>query len=73
MASITVENLTEYNVSGMNLFNDSENFMMELSDDELNVYGGLTPGIIYTAILSSEICATAVVITAIRVHHAIYG
>ena len=41
MASITVKDLAKHIVIGADLFNDSENFMRDLSEDELNLQGGL--------------------------------
>jgi hypothetical protein len=38
MADIKIENL---NISGSELFLDSESFLSELDNDELNVLGGL--------------------------------
>jgi hypothetical protein len=43
MANITLEDLVGYDVAGADLFNDSESFMRDLSDDELDVQGGITP------------------------------
>ena len=40
MASITVKDLVKHIVIGADLFNDSENFMRDLSEDELSLYGG---------------------------------
>jgi hypothetical protein len=40
MASITVKDLAIDSITGADLFNDSENFMRDLSEDELNMYGG---------------------------------
>jgi hypothetical protein len=45
MANIKVNNLSALNISGAELFNDSESFMMELSDEteQMGVTGGLCP------------------------------
>jgi hypothetical protein len=40
MANITVKDLVKNSITGVDLFNDSENFMRDLSEDELNLYGG---------------------------------
>ncbi|PSB44754.1 hypothetical protein [Chamaesiphon polymorphus] len=44
MADIQVKDLTS--IAGADLFSDSENFMRDLSDDELELHGGWTPVII---------------------------
>jgi hypothetical protein len=42
MADIKVQYLSTHNISGMDFFNDSENFMMELNDEqEQNILGGM--------------------------------
>jgi hypothetical protein len=41
MANIKVRDLTS--IAGTDLFNDSESFMQDLSDDELALQGGATP------------------------------
>jgi hypothetical protein len=39
MADIQVKDLSSHNISGFNLFEDSENFMIELSaENEFNIY-----------------------------------
>ncbi|MBE9180625.1 hypothetical protein IQ268_18865 [Oculatella sp. LEGE 06141] len=43
MAYITISDLRP---AGADLFMDSENFLSELSDGELSVYGGATPTIV---------------------------
>nr|AVH79604.1 hypothetical protein [Nostoc sp. PCC 9205] len=41
MASITVSNL---NVAGLDLFNDQESYLSEVTDDELGLtHGGISP------------------------------
>ena len=41
MADIKVNDISTLNISGINLFDDSENFLMELStEDEANILGG---------------------------------
>ncbi|WP_168166508.1 MULTISPECIES: hypothetical protein [Moorena] len=42
MASIAISDLHPV---GVNLFDDSESFMMDLSDDQLDVTGGGTPAV----------------------------
>ncbi len=46
MANIKIDN-----ISGSDLFNDSESFMSNLSEEELTVKGGLTPALVIGAIL----------------------
>jgi hypothetical protein len=42
MASITVSNL---NVAGLDLFNDQESYLTEVTENELGLtHGGITPG-----------------------------
>lgn len=43
MSNITVEDLTS--IVGTDLFNDSESFMRDLSDHELDLQGGKAPQI----------------------------
>jgi hypothetical protein len=52
MTDIKVKNLSDRDVSGFDLFDDSENFMVELSDDN-NVLGGVA----IQTILDRSICA----------------
>jgi hypothetical protein len=52
MTDIKVKDLSNHNVSGFDLFDDSENFMVELSDDN-NVMGGVA----IQTILDRSICA----------------
>lgn len=40
MADIKVKDLVVQNIAGFDLFNDSESFMLDLSDGELNITGG---------------------------------
>lgn len=40
MANIALKDLSVNNITGADLFNDSESFMRDLSDDELNINGG---------------------------------
>jgi hypothetical protein len=40
MANITVKDLVRNSIIGADLFNDLENFMRDLSEDELSLYGG---------------------------------
>ncbi|OLT59666.1 hypothetical protein [Moorena bouillonii] len=46
MANIKVHELSSLNLSGAELFNDSESFMMELSDEseQMAILGGLAVG-----------------------------
>jgi hypothetical protein len=41
MADINVNDLVIHNTSGTNLFDDSESFMKELTDDSEQVIGGI--------------------------------
>lgn len=47
MADIKIQDLSTHNISGMDLFNDSENFMIELSDEGKQIFGGCLPGTRY--------------------------
>jgi hypothetical protein len=40
MANITLKDLISSNITGVSLFHDSESFMQDLSEDELNLQGG---------------------------------
>jgi hypothetical protein len=40
MANITLQNLVDTNISGVSLFDDSENFMIEITNDEV-ITGGV--------------------------------
>jgi hypothetical protein len=40
MANIQVKDLTRSSIPGLDLFNDLENFIQDLSDDELDLQGG---------------------------------
>lgn len=40
MANITVENLTKHSIVGADLFKDTESFMLDLSDRQLDIQGG---------------------------------
>jgi hypothetical protein len=40
MANITVENLANHHIVGADLFSDSESFMLDLSDRQLDIQGG---------------------------------
>jgi hypothetical protein len=54
MSSIAISNL---NPTGFDLLSDSESYMRELSDIELNAHGGITP----VLAASSEPCGMAAV------------
>jgi hypothetical protein len=41
MANIQVDKLLNQGISGAQLFNDSESFMIELSDDSEQIIGGI--------------------------------
>lgn len=57
MADIKIQDLSTQNVSGMNLFNDSESFMIDLFEEELTVQGGraITSIVTVTTITSGSI------------------
>ena len=40
MANITLGNLATHSIIGADLFNDSESFMLDLSDRQLDIQGG---------------------------------
>ncbi|WP_309732646.1 hypothetical protein [Chamaesiphon sp. OTE_75_metabat_556] len=40
MANIIVENLAKHSIIGADLFNDTESFMLDLSDRQLDIQGG---------------------------------
>ena len=42
MANITLKDLSVSNITGVDLFHDSESFMRDLSDDEVGILGGLS-------------------------------
>jgi hypothetical protein len=51
MANIQLKNLTQLSMSGLDLFTDSESFIQDLSEHELELKGGCTiycPSIIIT-------------------------
>jgi lactobin A/cerein 7B family class IIb bacteriocin len=61
MASIIVNNLLSYSVSGAELFNDSESFMQELTEDELmETNGGISPSITVTIPLTAIATAATI-------------
>jgi hypothetical protein len=43
MANIKVKDLAEHNITGVALFSDSESFMQDLSEHELDLQGGKAP------------------------------
>jgi hypothetical protein len=61
MASIIIDNLSNYNVSGSELFNDSENFMQELTENELlETIGGTSPTIVsVVSVVALSVSVTA--------------
>jgi hypothetical protein len=60
MANIAIPNL---NPAGFDLLSDSESYMRELSDAELDAQGGVTP-VLAAAAASSEPCGMAVAFVA---------
>ena len=60
MANINIDNLSELDLNGNDLFGDSEGFMMDLTEDELiNKHGG---------ILSSPVCVAITVAAVVSRH-----
>ncbi|MEH2166527.1 MAG: hypothetical protein V7K41_07605 [Nostoc sp.] len=62
MANISISDLRP---TGYDLFFDYESYMKDLSDEELNIQGGITPALYVAAeyaIASSEACGLLVVI-----------
>jgi len=59
MANIAISDLRP---TGSDLFFDSESYMKDLSDGELDIQGGVTPALVGYAIASSELCGLAVLI-----------
>jgi hypothetical protein len=45
MADIKVKDLATHNISGSDLFQDSENFMVELGDEIEEINGGIRPAV----------------------------
>ncbi len=45
MANIRLKNLVGYDITGSDLFSDSESFMQDLSENELDLQGGKAPRI----------------------------
>jgi hypothetical protein len=45
MANIKLKDLSSGNVTGSDLFSDSESFMQDLSETELDLHGGKAPQI----------------------------
>jgi hypothetical protein len=62
MANITVKDLNTSSISGADLFNDSESFMRDLSEYELETHGGIFPTSLFptTIIIISTIYRTIV-------------
>jgi hypothetical protein len=58
MADITINDLLSNGAAGNDLFSDTESFMMELSDDDQDVVGGVgeTPMIHTTPLLTTIHC-----------------
>ncbi len=54
MADIKLADLAGHNISGIDLFNDSENFTIELSDDSEYILGGRPME--YTTIRCNDTC-----------------
>jgi hypothetical protein len=54
MADIKINDLLIHDIPGADLFSDSENFLRDLSDDEMDIQGGWSP--LYFAYASSNIC-----------------
>jgi hypothetical protein len=59
MADVNIDNLAGFNAIGSDLFNDSENFMVELSDDNVMGGGGIVrtgPDLSFCAIYGGGTC-----------------
>ena len=54
MANITLQDLISSNITGASLFNDSESFMQDLSEDELNLQGGSKHRQITTRVITAR-------------------
>jgi hypothetical protein len=46
VSNIKVNDLLTYETLGADLFSDSESFMRDLQEDDLNIQGGITPFLI---------------------------
>jgi hypothetical protein len=55
MANIILENLDDHNISGIDLFHDSENFLRDLSENEFDLRGGMEASSPYLEIYPSPI------------------
>jgi hypothetical protein len=47
MAEIKVQELGSINISGSDLFHDSESFMIELTEESEQIFGGCLPSTVY--------------------------
>jgi hypothetical protein len=56
MADIQVKDLFDRNISGSDLFEDSENFMVEISDDNDLIIGGAKPTTGQGTIICNHTC-----------------
>jgi hypothetical protein len=59
MADINLKDLSDRNIAGSDLFDDSENFMVELSDESNLLVGGSRPPT-YTVEHSTYICSDCI-------------
>ncbi|WP_019501947.1 hypothetical protein [Pseudanabaena sp. PCC 6802] len=66
MANIAISDLK---LAGFDLFSDSESYMRDLSDTELNAQGGITP----VLAASSEPCGMAVAFGAAALYDWLFG
>jgi hypothetical protein len=66
MANIAISNL---NPVGFDLLSDSESYMRDLSDTELNAQGGITPALA----ASSEPCGMAAAFGAAALYDWLFG
>jgi lactobin A/cerein 7B family class IIb bacteriocin len=62
MANIVVDNLSNYNVSGSELFDDSESFLQELTEGELEEINGGT-GVTASIVVSTIVVVYSIVKT----------
>lgn len=63
MANIVIDNLSDYNVSGSELFDDSESFLQELTEGELMETNGGSSGVCITSLVSTIVVVYSVVKT----------
>jgi hypothetical protein len=71
---MAIVNNSDLRPTGFDLFSDSEGYMDELNDTELDsIHGGLTPGVVLTAIRVGQVAAYSTQQCAIGIAGAAYG